>query len=121
MLFIVNYARAMSGSRIQALGLICCWLALGGTFFVLAIARREAASQREAADAALSARKTRHTVAQVQAMAWRARGLETLRHSLASDVHEVPRLAASDQADVAARELSGLVEQAHVLNGGKHE
>ena len=120
-LFIVNYARAMSGSRIQTLGLICCWLALGGAFFVLAIARREAASQREVADAALAARKAKHTVAQVRAMAWRARGLEALRHSLASDVREVPRLAAAGQADVAARELSGLVEQAHVLNGRKYE
>ena len=111
LVFMTNYMRFLGSPRIQTFSLGCAWLMLIGACLTFVVARRDAASQREAADAALAARKARHTVAQVRAMAWRARGLEALRHSLASDVREVPRLAAAGQADNAARELSGLVEQ----------
>ena len=117
--FVTNYGRFLESGAVRLSDIVCSALSLGGIYLIFVVARRDAASQREAADAALAARKARHTVAQVRAMAWRARGLEALRHSLASDVREVPRLAAAGQADDAARELSGLVEQAHVLNGGE--
>ena len=118
-ILISDYARLLSNTKVSVSSLFASWLSLCGVYLVFYVARREAASQREAADAALAARKAKYTVAQVRAMAWRARGLEALRHSLASDVREVPRLAAAGQADDAARELSGLVQQAHVLNGGE--
>ena len=118
-ILISDYVRLQSSDRVSVSSLVGLWLSLCGVYLVFYVARREAASQREAADAALAARKAKHTVAEVRAMAWRARGLEALRHALASDVREVPRLAASGQADNAARELSGLVEQAHILNGGE--
>ena len=119
--FAANYGRFLGSGAVRLSDIACSALSLGGIYLIFVVAWRDAASQREAADAALAARKAKHTVAQVRAMAWRARGLEALRHSLASDVRKVPRLAAAGQADVAARELSGLVEQAHILNGGKHE
>ncbi|MBQ6523943.1 MAG: hypothetical protein IJI12_04700 [Atopobiaceae bacterium] len=119
LVFIFNYIRFLGSPRIQTFSLGCAWLMLIGACLIFVVARRDAASQREAADAALAARKAKHTVDQVQAMAWRARGLEALRHSLASDVREVPRLAASGQVDDATRKLSGLAEQAHILNGGE--
>ena len=117
--FAVDYARFLEDSRLQFPNLICAWLALGSVYLVFLIARRDAASQREAADSALAARKARHTVMEVQAMTWRAKGLAALRHALANDVREIPRLAGSGQVDQAARELSGLLEQARILNGEK--
>ena len=119
LVFIFNYIRFLVSPRIQTFGLGCAWLMLIGACLIFVVARRDAASQREAADAALAARKAKHTVAQVQAMAWRAKGLDALRHALASDVREVPRLAAAGQADDATRKLSGLAEQAHCLHGGE--
>ena len=119
LVFMTNYMRFLGSPRIQTFSLGCAWLMLIGACLTFVVARRDAASQREAADAALAARKAKHTVAQVQAMAWRAKGLDALRHALASDVREVPRLAAAGQADDATRKLSGLAEQAHILNGGE--
>lgn len=117
--FAVDYARFLEDSRLQSPNLVCAWLALGSVYLVFLIARRDAASQREAADSALAARKARHTVTEVRAMTWRAKGLAALRHELASDMREIPRLAGSGQVDEAARELSDLVEQARILNSEK--
>ena len=114
-----DYARFLDDPRFQFPNLVCAWLALGSVYLVFLIARRDAASQRESADIALATRKTRHTVTEVRAMSWRAKGLAALRHALASDVREIPRLAGSGLVDQATRQLSDLVEQAHILNGEK--
>ena len=118
-LFIVTYVRFVGDGMRHIPSYVCAWISLGGVYLIVYIARREAASQREAADAALAARKARHALAEVQAMSWRARGLAALRHALTNDVREIPRLAGSGQTDEAARELSGLLEQARILNGEK--
>ena len=118
-LFTVTYVKFVGDGMHYIPSYVCAWISLGGIYLIVNIARREAASQREAADAALAARKARHTVMEVQAISWRAKGLAALRHALANDVREIPQLAGSGQADEAARELSDLLEQARILNGEK--
>ena len=120
-LTIITYMRLLGDARLRLQSHACALLSFVGVFLVFLIAKRDAASQREAADSALAARKARHTVMEVQAMSWRAKGLAALRHTLANDAREIPRLAGSGQADEAACELSNLVEQAHILNGGTNE
>ena len=115
-LFIVTYVRFVGDGMRHIPSYVCSWISLVGIYLIVNIARREAASQREAADAALAARKARHTVEEVQAMTWRTKGLAALRHALANDVREIPQLAESGQTDEATRELSDLLEQARILN-----
>jgi len=106
----------------QAVSLVAsCWLALVSSGVVYAVARREAESRLEAAEAALAARGARHTRAEVEALAARARGMESLRHELANDARAVRRLAESGDVAGADRRLVALQEQARVLNGGNNE
>ena len=106
----------------QAASLVAwCWLALVGSGVVYAVARREAESRLEAAEAALAARGARHTRAEVEALAARARGMESLRHELANDARAVRRLAESGDVAGADRRLVALQEQARVLTGGNNE
>ena len=118
-LTVITYLRFLGDGMYRLPSFICAWLSLGGVLIVFLIAMRDAASQREAADSALAARKARHTVMEVQAMSWRAKGLAALRHALANDAREIPHLAGSGQVDQATRQLSGLLEQARILNGEK--
>ena len=97
------------------------WLALVGCGVVYAVARREAESRLEAAEAALAARGARHTRAEVEALASRARGMESLRHELANDARAVRRLAEAGDVAGADRRLVALQEQARVLNGDNNE
>ena len=98
-----------------------CWLALIGSAVVIAVARREAASQREAAEAALTARRVRHTRGEVEALARRAEGMGSLRHALANDARAVRRLAGAGDVAGADRRLLELQGQARVLIGGRNE
>ena len=96
-------------------------LSLTGAYLILVVTRREATSQREAADAALAARKAKHTLSEVEGLSWRAEGMYALRHALAGEARAVGRLAAAGEADEAARRLDDLRAQAHVLTGGSVE
>lgn len=97
-----------------------CWLVFIGSCVILAIAGREAASRREAAEAALVARKTKHTLDEVKALAIRAEGMNSLRHALANDVRTVHRLAGMGDIEEADRHLMNLQEKARVLNGRRN-
>ena len=104
------------GYMTQALVLASCWLGLIGCSVILAIVRREAASQREAAETALAARRIKHTLDEVKSLALRAKGMSSLRHALANDIRAVRRLAEAGSVAEANQRLLRLQEQAHILN-----
>ena len=104
------------GCMTQTLVLASCWLGLIGCAVILAIVRREAASQREAAETALAARRIKHTRDEVESLALRAKGMSSLRHALANDIRAVRRLAEAGSVAEANQRLLRLQEQAHILN-----
>lgn len=104
------------GYMTQALVLASCWLGLIGCSVILAIVKREAASQREAAETALAARRIKHTRDEVEPLALRAKGMSSLRHARANDIRAAQRLAEAGSVAEANHRLLSLQEQAHILN-----